>query len=226
MFKFNFLLLLFLGHNLIAQNDTIQKSRSFEGFEGFQINAKLISKNAEISNANETNLSYLFQTKQKPLNFTYKIDPKKYLNPNRPTRNFMYGNPPEDDVLVVKHFDGVNNSTKTFKTSQNLGTIESNTKFIRIEYRDFGLVDGDIVRIFLNEKRVDSNVHLNGSFYTLHINLKDTGYNKIDIQAVNQGYAGPNTAEFVVYDDKGNIIAHEAWNLQVGEIATLGIVKF
>lgn len=210
-----------------AQNDTIPKIIFSEGNNGFEINAKLNSKNISFNENDEQDLSYLFYTKEKPLSISYKFNPKKYLDPNAKNINFMQGVKPYDDnVIVVKHFNGINKTSSKMKTTQSLGTIESNTEFIRIEYRDHGLVDGDRVRVFLNEKEVDSNVHLDGLFYTLHIKLEEQGYNKIDIQAINQGYAGPNTAEFIIYDDRGKIIAHKSWNLLKGENATLGVIKF
>lgn len=226
------ILIVFTTMSVFAQNDTIRKentNRFSEHSNTFQINAKLIEKNIEITDAREetSNISYLFHTKKDNLNLSYKFNPKKYLDPtNEKKHNFMTGPKPLDsDVMVIKHYDGKDVTKTNLKTSQDLGTIESNTKFIRIEYKDFGLVDGDRVKIFLNEKEIESNVHLDGLFYTIHINLTDKGYNRIDIQAINQGLVGPNTAEFVVYDDKGNVIAHKAWNLQKGSTATLGIVK-
>lgn len=212
-----------------AQHDTIIKNQSLEYQKGFKINAKLIEKHLEIDDNTTTSndISYLFTKKKKPLNISYNFDLNKYLNPNKAPRSFMLGPKPlENDVMVVKHFDGKNTTDASFKTAQNLGTIESNTEFVRIEYKDFGLVDGDRVRVFLNEKEIDANVHLSGLFYTLHIKLEKKGYNRIDIQAINQGYVGPNTAEFIAYDDNGNIIVHKAWNLKKGETATLGILKF
>ncbi len=226
------ILIIFVTVSTFAQNDTISKentNRFSDYSNAFHINAKLIEKNIErVDEKEETeDISYLFYNKTDQLNLSYTFNPKKYLDPtNEKKHNFMTGPKPLDsDVMVIKHYDGKNVSQTNLKTSQNLGTIESNTKFIRIEYKDFGLVDGDRVKVFLNEKEIESNVHLDGLFYTIHINLKDKGYNRIDIQAINQGLVGPNTAEFIVYDDKGNVIAHKAWNLQKGSIATLGIVK-
>ncbi len=216
---------------LVAQKDTITKKNTFIFDNPFsnQINAKLIEKNIEIAPEKElnTDISYLFYSKSQKPRLTYNINPKKYLDPKKETKhNFLLGAKPiENDVLVVRHFDGKNTSKTKLKTAQNLGTIESNTKFVRIEYRDFGLVDGDRVKIFLNEKEIESNIKLDGLFYTIHIDLTKKGYNRIDIQAINQGMYGPNTAQFIVYDDKGNVIAHKSWNLQKGSVATLGIVR-
>ncbi len=214
---------------LSAQNDSIKKNY-FDTSNRFQIDAKLINKNIEIDEEDkQQDISYLFYTKKSPLRFEYKSNPKQYLNPtqkNVDMRNPFTSDEDDEDVMVVKHFNGKNTTKTTMKTTQNLGTIESNTKYVRIEYRDFGLVDGDRVRVFLNEKEIDSNVHLDGLYYTLHIKLDKKGYNRIDIQAINQGYVGPNTAEFIIYDDKGNIISHKTWLLKTGQNATLGIVRY
>jgi len=216
---------------LFAQHDSIKKgSNRFADFSNINyINAKIIEKKVAIFEKEETHndISYLFYTKKENYNLSYTFDPKKYLDPNKEDKhNFLMGTKPLDsDVLVIKHFDGKNVSQTKLKTAQNLGTIQSNTKFIRIEYKDFGLVDGDRVNIYLNEKEIDSNVKLNGLYYTIHIRLEEKGYNRIDIEAINQGSVGPNTAEFVVYDDKGNVLTHKAWNLKKGNVATLGIIK-
>lgn len=225
-----FLLAIVITSNvLFAQQDSIKNKDNpfFDFSDSNHINAKIIEKNIEITEEETKDISYLFYGKKDNLNLSYKFNPKKYLDPtNKNKHNFLTGPKPIDsDVLVVKYFNGTNTSRKNFSTSQNLGTIESNTEFVRIEYRDFGLIDGDRVKVFLNENEIAENVHLDGLYYTIHIKLDKKGYNKIDIQAINQGALGPNTAEFVVYDDKGNVLAHKAWNLKKGNIATLGIVK-
>ena len=42
------------------------------------------------------------------------------------------------------------------------------------------------------------------------------GKNTVEIEALNQGESGPNTAEFIVYDDQGKIISSKEWNLLTG----------
>ena len=42
---------------------------------------------------------------------------------------------------------------------------------------------------------------------------------------VKQGEAGPNTAELLVLDEGGNVIAQEYWALATGVKATIIVVK-
>lgn len=56
------------------------------------------------------------------------------------------------------------------------------------------------------------------------MNLAD-GLNKIDFQALNQGESGPNTAELIIYDDKGNLVSSKEWNLLTGVKATIVFIN-
>lgn len=213
-----------------AQNDSLPQRILFDGnANGFQIDAKIIEEKLEndISNKSDVDLSYLFKTPKTNLPLSYKFNLNRYLDPNKKTtKSILEKKKLPEDVLVIKHFNGIDQTVTKLKTSQNLGTITNNTDFIRLEYRDFGLVDGDRIRVFLNEKPLEANVELDGMAYTLKIDLpKNRNYNRIDIQALNQGVYGPNTAEFVLYDDKGNVIAHKTWNLKTNQNATLGIIR-
>ena len=51
------------------------------------------------------------------------------------------------------------------------------------------------------------------------------GFNIIDFVALNQGSSGPNTAEVRVYDDAGNLVGNNRWNLATGVKATYIIYK-
>jgi len=80
------------------------------------------------------------------------------------------------------------------------------------------------VRIYINNLIIQANVLLEGDYQTFEITLNN-GFNKIDIEAINQGSSGPNTAEFQVFDDKGVSISANQWNLSTGFKATIVIVK-
>jgi len=129
--------------------------------------------------------------------------------------------------------DKMNN--KTFKTKdaglqpefyndQFLGDFRSGSKFVRFLYRDHQYVDGDRVSVSVNDTIIHPNIHLAGEFQGFYIDLKK-GFNKIDITALNQGTSGPNTAQFVMYDDNRQVISSNVWNLATGVKATVIIVQ-
>lgn len=78
--------------------------------------------------------------------------------------------------------------------------------------------DGDRVRIIVNDVVVFFNIYLESYFKTHIIDLAE-GENLIDILALNQGLAGPNTATFVIYDANDNLITNNDWNLNTGSAA-------
>ena len=111
-----------------------------------------------------------------------------------------------------------------YRRNQNLGDFKTKSGKARIMYRDAAAVDGDEIRVYLNDKVIESFVALEGAFKGFEIVL-DKGFNKIDFEALNQGTSGPNTAEFRVYDDKGGLISASQWNLGTGFKATILLVK-
>ena len=100
-------------------------------------------------------------------------------------------------------------------SDQFLGEHNVDTKFVNIVCRDHQYPDGDRVQILLNGVIVRNSLTLTSSYRRVEVNLVD-GKNTVDIIALNQGESGPNTAEFVVYDDKGNVISSKEWNLLTG----------
>lgn len=119
----------------------------------------------------------------------------------------------------VENEDGI-----VFRKNQNLGDFKTSAKSANVMYRDYGEVDGDVIRVYLNDKVILSQVTMNGDFQGFDITL-EKGFNKIDFQALNQGTSGPNTAEFRVHDDKGGLISASQWNLGTGFKATIILIK-
>ncbi|NRD20010.1 hypothetical protein HNV08_08115 [Winogradskyella eckloniae] len=105
-------------------------------------------------------------------------------------------------------------------SDQFLGEHNVDTKFVNIVCRDHQYPDGDRVQILINGAVIKNNLLLTSSYRRVEVNLLD-GKNTVDIVALNQGDSGPNTAEFVVYDDKGNVISSKEWNLLTGVKATI-----
>ncbi|WP_411028972.1 hypothetical protein [Spongiimicrobium sp. 3-5] len=107
---------------------------------------------------------------------------------------------------------------------QYLGDVKTSSLFVGIVCRDHEYVDGDRVRIYANGTVVEPNILLTSAFKGVNLDL-DKGFNRLDFEALNQGSSGPNTAQIDVYDDHGQLIYSNRWNLSTGSKASLIIVK-
>ena len=123
-----------------------------------------------------------------------------------------------------KYFTKDKAVSEEYGTDQYLGEIKTTSGSVTIMYRDHEYVDGDRVRIFVNGDVVVANVYLTGSFKGFTFPLQ-SGFNKVEFQALNQGSSGPNTAELQIYDEEGNILSSNQWNLTTGRKATATIIK-
>lgn len=110
-----------------------------------------------------------------------------------------------------------------YKNDMDFGVFKTGAGKITIACRDHMMFDGDRVQILLNDKVIAENVLLETSFKTFTIEL-DEGFNKIEFIALNQGAAGPNTAELKVFDKDGSIMISNVWNLLTGVKAKAVIV--
>lgn len=111
-----------------------------------------------------------------------------------------------------------------YRRNQYLGSFKTKSLTSTIRYRDAAFVDGDKIKVYLNDQIIVPEVSLNGEFQEFKIKLVD-GINKIDFEALNEGFASPNTAEFQVYDDKGTVIESSQWNVGTGYKATIRLIK-
>ena len=90
--------------------------------------------------------------------------------------------------------------------------------------RDHEYVDGDRVRIYLNGNIIEQNLTLTAGFQGLNVDLKE-GVNILIFEALNQGASGPNTAQVDVYDEKGNLMYQNVWNLSTGARGTMTVIR-
>jgi len=209
-----------------------------------------VDSSKKINNDKPTSIFFDSQKDIKPLNLTlidtttknsilnfkppksllgFKPIGTKYFDPfntnQKKAINFMsQANTIDSDILVKKSFNGKDMSNVKLTSDFNLGTLHSTSEAVRIEVRDHSLVDGDRVKVYVNEQLLNSNLMLNGLYTIIYIDLKK-GYNRIDIEAINEGYSGPNTAELKVYDEKGYLLSSQEWNILTGQRATLGVVR-
>lgn len=110
------------------------------------------------------------------------------------------------------------------QNTQYLGKFTSTGKYVEIYCRDHQYVDGDRVQVLINGNIVAQSITLTGSYQPVLVVL-GKGANRIEIKALNEGTSSPNTAQFVVYDEMGNIITKNQWNLATGVEASILINK-
>lgn len=123
-----------------------------------------------------------------------------------------------------KKSNGDGEILEKYKSDTFLGEFKSGTKIIKIACRDHEYPDGDLVRIWLNDKVAVESMELDSDYKEVYLDLND-GFNKIEIEALNQGESGPNTAQFTILDAKGKVITNNKWNLTTGVKAKVVVTK-
>ncbi len=177
---------------------------------------------------------------QKEVNGKYKPIPSKNSELKEPIPPTETPPPPENPlpkeptVLKINPEDLYKNNNLYkpeanvegifYRRNEYLGGFVTNSSVSTIRYRDAAFVDGDKIKVYLNDKVIVPEVLLNGDFQGFKIDLVK-GINKIDFEALNEGSASPNTAEFQVFDDKGTVIQASQWNVGTGYKATIILYK-
>jgi hypothetical protein len=111
-----------------------------------------------------------------------------------------------------------------FKNDMDFGEYRTSSGKITIACRDHMMFDGDRVQVLLNGEILAENILLESGYKTITITLNE-GFNKIEFVALNQGSAGPNTAELKVFDEEGNLMISNVWNLLTGVKAKAMLIK-
>ncbi|GGF18003.1 hypothetical protein [Flavobacterium limi] len=111
------------------------------------------------------------------------------------------------------------------KKNISLGEIRTKSAYFIVKLRDFGAIDGDLVKISSNDQVIQNQLFLDSNYKQVKIILVN-GFNKLDFEALNIGSLGGNTAEIQVYDDKGTLVTNDYWNnLAAGFKATIIATK-
>ncbi|PAM91542.1 hypothetical protein B4N84_27430 [Flavobacterium sp. IR1] len=192
---------------------TIMITVSLQGFAQEELNSKFTPIPPKDANAKKEVIppKEVAPPKNDPPAIVEKPDPLK-INPEELFR----------DVNLYKREANVEGIY--YRRNQYLGGFRTNAITSTIRYRDAAFVDGDKIRILLNDQVVEAEVSLVGEFQEFKIKLKP-GINKIDFEALNEGSASPNTAEFQVFDDKGTVIESSQWNVGTGYKAAIILFK-
>ena len=193
------IIVLSLGLNGYAQNEFNSKFKPVP----LKNNAPKIKKAIPPKTDPPKTVSPTVIKKQNPILDVPKIN---FINPDKTNRK-------AENVAAV-----------TYKKNQDLGNFKTGSLTAKVRYRDAAYVDGDKIRVYLNDKVIEYEVVLDGDFKGFEIKL-EKGINKIDFEALNEGFAPPNTAQFQVFDDKGSIISSSQWNLGINFKATILLIK-
>ena len=125
---------------------------------------------------------------------------------------------------IIKQKFKEGSQKKSIKADYYLGNLETQSKYIIIKCRDHEYVDGDRIRLMLNNSIIHPNISLSSIFYVIDIDL-DEGYNNIDFIALNEGDSSPNTAQLLVLDENGIVLSNKKWLLYTGYKAQLVVYK-
>ena len=166
-------------------------------------------KNAQISPNNPNYFSISKKTESKKMSSALKEN-EIFLNPG--------------DIYLKRLKKEKDKNPNGYSKGSYLGDVSTVSEYVNILCRDFEYVDGDRVRILVNDSIVIYNLLLDNSFTGFKLPL-NKGFNKIDFTALNQGESGPNTAELRVFDDSQKLISSNQWNLSTGATATFIVVK-
>ncbi|MCV9929940.1 hypothetical protein OIU83_19930 [Flavobacterium sp. LS1R49] len=167
---------------------------------------------------------------QSQLNSSYQIGKKESFSM---TPSDEFANPGdryvagmEKDLDKTLKEQGLKEGRGTLlRKNVSLGDFKTKADYFIIRLRDFGAIDGDLVKVSNNEKVIQSEIFLESNFKDIRITL-DKGFNKMEFEALNIGTLGGNTAEIQVLDDHKNVIVHDYWNnLDTGFKASIVVTK-
>ncbi len=199
------------------------------GFSYSQENSNNSSGSSFFSSSSESEKSLLnLEKKENP--FLKKLEdrnkknffPDANIKDKKPER-FINSNELYLSRLNRKETESNKNINK-FKVDQFLGEIRNDGEYVNIILRDHEYPDGDLIKVEVNESVVMPAILLTEKAKGFKLDLK-SGFNVVDFVALNQGSSGPNTAEIIVYDDKGKLVGTNRWNLATGVKATYIIYK-
>ena len=153
---------------------------------------------------------FSLKKKEKPL-ASSRLDKKEnFLNPG--------------DIYLKKLNREKDKKPNDYNKGAYLGDVSTGSTYVNILCRDFEYVDGDRIKLLLNNIVIHSNITLTGSYYTIDIDLIE-GYNNIEFVALNEGESSPNTAQLSVFDENGVNLSNNKWLITTGYKARLVVFK-
>lgn len=150
--------------------------------------------------------------------------PKKVYEAPQLENQIGMGNQPKSDLKPGASYEKKLNKqfqkegtgdAKMFRRDQYFGEFVTESSELNIYYKDFGLVDGDRIRIWADGKVWIDALEMDAASDYVKIGLI-MGINVIEIEALNEGVYFPNTGEFSFVDEDKKIMLSERWYLATG----------
>ena len=216
-----FLFFMFLTLSVQAQIDSKKKSISIPAVESKKDSADISpltpSKSIKSDNTIGLNRPSVTPSLDLPQKEFSMFPKEKFGNPGE-----LYTNQLKKQENTIKQEQGL--GTKGSKIDLFFGNHRTKSKNIQVMYRDYGLEDGDYVRVSVNNEIIEYRVGLSNAFKGFKIELK-MGVNKIEFLALNEGYALPNTAHFRIVGEQKELIATDLWALSTNVKGVINIIR-
>ncbi|TRX39763.1 hypothetical protein [Flavobacterium restrictum] len=133
--------------------------------------------------------------------------PNEFMNPGD-----VYKDKMEKELNKTLVDNGLKEDSRLLvKIDVNFGEFRTKSQFLVIKYRDFGEIDGDLVKATLNQRVEQERLSMQANYKDFKIFLVN-GINTFELEALNRGTLGGNTAEFQIYDDQGILVKSDYWN--------------
>lgn len=125
--------------------------------------------------------------------------------------------------------DKLNQSKELFNSdyknkNMDFGLIHTKSDEIKLCYRDYSEIDGDMVSIYTYDMMiVPKAVLMDDCIYKTLGLIK--GNNIIYFEALNEGFGSPNTGELQIIDKDGQVLSSNRWGLERGFKASINIIR-
>lgn len=218
-----YLLLLFLvSVKVSAQNEFLNKNNSIKPLNsGSTMNPGSGSTTPSVYTPN------VFNTPKPSTSNTGKI-PGKQVDMSSDGGFQSPGNDLYKDKLnekTQKDIEGLTLDRPSYRHDMDMGTFETSSEYVTVYSRDYSEIDGDWVKGWHNDVVVAPAILLD-QMYGRGLKIYLTkGKNVIAMEAMNVGAGFPNTAQFMVKDDKGDVLTSNYWALDIGFKAIININK-
>lgn len=171
--------------------------------------------------------NYLSQKSFSGFNYNSKIDDENFgtlqpiqMNFSTATQKHKYITNQQPRYLQKQEGD-----FNFYKRNQKLADLRTNSKFLILRFRDYANIDGDVIKLIVNDEVLIQKANLVGSYSQVKIQMPTAGFYKIDFLALNMGAFAPNTAQLKIVDDKFETIVNDKWALHTGFKATVVVIK-